>query len=270
MTIAELRARVQPPTSNPYDRYFTKRVSVFVTALLAPWGITANQVSAVNVFVGLAACGLIARAHLSTVIAGVILLHVYAVLDSVDGELARFRRQFSLNGLFLEDLSAFYLIVGFPLAVAICAQRTGSGAALLLLALSYAVFGRTAMAVARRAVIRSIHTKRPVSPAPPTDRRERSPGATVRRFVDDHLLNHTNIRVVVSTALAVEMLGSHTARVAAVLMGTAVVGLLVREGATIVHLLRGHLDDLLLETYADARTMNTDASSADGFHLARS
>jgi phosphatidylglycerophosphate synthase len=269
MTIAELRARLQPPTTNPYDRFFTRRVSVFVTAALAASNVTANQVSAANVLVGFGSCVLIALARPWTTVAGVLLIHLYAVLDSVDGELARLRQRFSLAGLFLEDLSAFYLIVGFPLAVAIVAERTGSGSVLLVLALIYAAFGRTAMAVARRAVMRSIRTHRPLSGRATPSHRSAT-GSLVQRLVDDHLLNHTNLRVVVSTALVVEIVTRGTARWAAMLMGIALVGLLARECATVLLLLRGGLDNLLLETYEDARTINRDPSSTDGFRLARS
>ena len=69
-----------------------------------------------------------------------LLIHLYSVLDSVDGELARLRKQFSLTGLFLEDLSAFYVIVGFPLATATLVYRSGLGTLPLILGILYGAF----------------------------------------------------------------------------------------------------------------------------------
>ena len=87
--IAELRKTVQRKTDNIYDTLFTRRVSVYLTAALASTGITANQVSVIGAVVGLGACAFIAFGSPALQLGGVALLHLYAVLDSVDGELAR-------------------------------------------------------------------------------------------------------------------------------------------------------------------------------------
>jgi phosphatidylglycerophosphate synthase len=269
MRIAELRRRVQPPTNNVYDTVFTRRFSILVTAALAPLGTTANQVTVANLLVGFAACLLIAFTDNQGVVAGVILLHVYAILDSVDGELARLRRQFSLKGLYLEDLSAFFMIVGFPLAVGVHIHRAGSGPEPLVLAILYAAFGRNSMAVARRAILRSVRTKRPVESS---SARQEMPSyiGTIRRVMDEHLLNHTNIRLAVSTAFLVEVLAGGPVTVTTWLMSAVLIGLLAREAAAILYLLRGHrLDTLLAEVYEDAKIVHTDPTDADGFRLAR-
>jgi hypothetical protein len=272
MRLSELRSNVQPPTSNPYDAYFTRHVSILVTASLSTLGISANQVSAVNLFVGLGACALIAFGDSRGVIAGIVLVHVYAVLDSVDGELARLRRKFSLKGLFLEDLSAFYMIVAFPLAVANHLMRADGGLLLLGLAGGYAAFGRNGMAAARRALLKSIRTKRPISADAPTGAMPDVHAGPMRRVIDGLLLNHTIIRAVVSIALLVETAwDARPPVVTGWILAAALAGLLVREVAAIALLLRNQtLDRMLDEIYRDARVVNRSASEADGIELARS
>jgi len=268
MNIGELRRAIQPPTNNLYDAFFTRRLSILLTAALAPAGTTANQVSTANLFVGIGGCLLIALAGTLGVLAGVILLHLYAILDSVDGELARFRKQFSLKGLFLEDLSAFYVIVMFPLAVGTFVYRSGVGAETLILAIFYAVLGRNSMSVARRAVLRSVRTRRPISPTQP--KRSQSRLTKLQRLVDEHLLNHTNIRVIVSTLLLVELFSGVPPRITAGLMSVVLLGLLVREALGIAHFVRtDSLETMLLDLYEDAKVVNTDPATADGFRLAR-
>ena len=95
--IRELRAS-QRRTPSLYDTWFTRRVSVYVTALALLLGLTPNMVSTANLLVGMAAWVLIALdIH---ALGGVVLIHVYAILDSVDGEVARHTRCFSLRGCF--------------------------------------------------------------------------------------------------------------------------------------------------------------------------
>jgi hypothetical protein len=201
--IAELRRTVQRKTGVLYDTYFTRRLSVYVTALLARTGVTPNQVSALNLLVGVGACGLIAFGEDGGVVAGAVLIHAYAILDSVDGELARLKRLYSLRGLFLEDWSAYTMINAFNLAVGTYLWRQGAGGGPLIGAILLAAFGRNAMPVARRAILKSLATARPdagpeVQTAEP--RRPPLPGA----FIRDNLLHVTNMWVVVSIGLLLE------------------------------------------------------------------
>ena len=232
--IAELRATVQRRTSNLYDTFFTRRVSIYVTAALAPTGVTANQVSAFGAVVGLASCALIAFGSPALQLTGVALLHLYAVLDSVDGELARLRRTFTLRGLFIEDLSAYAMINGFNLAAAWYLRRNGSGDLPLVGAVVLAAFGRNAMPVARRVILNALASGRAPTVAPSEPR----PPGRLRRLVEDQLLYQTNIWVVISTLIVVEIIVGRAAGVLPVLM-LALTGLLLKEVAVIAHLVRG-------------------------------
>ena len=113
--VRRLRATAQRTGGTLYDRLFTLRVSVYVTAVLLPLGVTPNMVSLLNLVIGISPWILIGLD--TCVLVGVLLIHVYAVLDSVDGELARAKGQSSLKGLFLEDYSAYAMINGYWLAM---------------------------------------------------------------------------------------------------------------------------------------------------------
>ncbi len=236
--IDDLRRRVQKKTSNVYDTLFTRRVSIYLTALLAPTKVTANHVSVVGAVVGLCACALIALGAPAAQVAGIALVHLYAVLDSVDGELARLRQTFSLKGLFIEDLSAYTMINAMNLAFAWVLHRDGHGVWPIVLAVAVAAFGRNAMPVARRAMMKSIESGRtPPAIAPAADRPEG--GSRVRAFIEEHVLHLTNIWVILTSFLLVEIVTGWRAGLVACAFAFFMAGLLAKEAAVVVHLSRG-------------------------------
>lgn len=259
---------VQQRTSHPYDTFFTRRVSIVITRALAPTRISANHVSAGNIAVGLAACALLAFGNWWQQVLGAALVHAYAVLDSVDGELARLRQDFTIRGLFLEDLSAYYVIVGFPMAVGIAVWQAGLSPLPLILSCGYAAFGRNGVAVARRAVLKSIQTRRPTRPM---EAGGFQGGSRLRHLIDGHLLNHTNIRAAISTVVIVEVAAGRSPVLAWWLLTIVVVGLLAREALTVFYFLRAStLDAMLWEVYRDARApVAQQITKADALRLAK-
>ena len=162
--------------------------------------------SAFNGLVAVSACTLIGLGtERWQVLLGIALVHVYAVLDSVDGELARLRRSFTIKGLFLEDLSAFTMINGFFLAVAWYLHRTTGSDTPVILAVAVVAFGRNAMQVARRAIWKWLESHRPVRGAKPGGDWSPSLIGHVRKLVEEHLLHYTNIWIALTTLIAVEL-----------------------------------------------------------------
>jgi len=216
--LASVRRSSQRSTRNLYDTVFTRRISAYITALLLPLHVSPNLVSAVNLGVGVVLCALIATGERHLVLAGALTFHLYAVLDSVDGELARAQGRSSLPGMFLEAWSAYLMINGFSLAVGAYLWRTGAGLVPLGLALFVAVFARNAAAVARRVVI-EVAEKAPsagmLPKEPPMNARPPDPdpaqmfprGLTtrLRHFVEESLLYQTNVWLVLSSLLVVEV-----------------------------------------------------------------
>jgi phosphatidylglycerophosphate synthase len=260
-TIAELRRTIQKRTSNVYDTVFTRRVSIYVTAALAPTGITANQVSVIAALVGGAACALIAFGTPPLQIAGALLIHLHLVLDSVDGELARLRKSFTLRGLFIEDHTAYTMINAVFLAVAWYLRRGGHGDWPVVAAVALAAFGRNAMPVARRVILNLVAAGRP----PRVAASEPRPPGGLRHFIEEQLLYSTNIWVVLSVLIIVEAATGRRAGVALV-YAYAVGGWLLKEAAIVAHLVRGEtlerqLADVRAQAAAADRASRTPAPS---------
>lgn len=209
--IGELRARAQRRGGSFYDRMFTRRISIFVTAALYPLGVAPNSVSFANTLVGLAGWLLVGSNTYPLI--GVLLVHLWAVLDSVDGELARLTRRFSLKGLFLEDHGAYVMINAYWLAMGwYLAQAIGRWWPLWLCA-GFVVFGRLAMPAARRALMKSVETGRPHQPGAQKISGidwQHAPTGLVR-FVFVDALHPTNMWAVTTIVLVFERwwLGSH-------------------------------------------------------------
>lgn len=269
--IAELRRQAQRRTSNVYDTWFTRRVSIYITAVLYPFGVSANAVSGFSWFVTLASCAMIGLGAGWQVYAGVAGVHLFAVLDSVDGELARLRKTFSLKGLFLEDLCAFTMINGMFLALGGYLARTTGELWPLALAVVTVAFGRNAMQVARRAVLKSVATRRPVvAEASRSGEIVRAPAvlASVRGFVEHHLLHFTNMWIITTTLILIEEVGGyhHVHLVLYAFCFFAAAVLLKELAAIATFVFTGALERQCLDVYESARTLPTEP--VDGLDLA--
>jgi phosphatidylglycerophosphate synthase len=251
-TLAEIRQRGQRKTGNLYDTYFTRRVSAFLTAALVPMKVSPNAVSVANIAVGAAACLLFAWAPSPWAAFGTVLVHLYAVLDSVDGELARYFRRPSLEGMFLENWSAYLMINGFFLAIGSYLWRRGEGVWPLALAVVVVALGRNAVPVARRTVLEVIErnpafARTQVSTA---DLEGRSPqgglptwAGRLRVFLEESLLYQTNVWIVLSTLVLVEELVGRAGRpLVLVAFVFYCIGYLAKEaGAVLLSIATPHL-----------------------------
>ena len=202
-TLREVRSLAQRRTSNLYDTYFTRIVSAWITTGLAPFGVSPNVVSLLNFIVGIGACVLIALGQSAeAVLVGVLLVHLYAVLDSVDGELARLLDKRSLKGMFLEDWSAYCMMTAFPLSIALYLQGRGASSLSVIIAVIYAVLGRNVMPALRRAISQSSAV-----PSTPSSvaRVSQSRVHGWRALAEDHVLHQTNIRLVLTSILLVHL-----------------------------------------------------------------
>jgi hypothetical protein len=96
------------------DRYAIRPVSLRLTALLAAMRATPNQVTCLNILVGVGAC--IAAAGLHLIAAGALII-LQVVLDSCDGELARLRHMSSKLGMWLDNVSDDLIDNAFVIAL---------------------------------------------------------------------------------------------------------------------------------------------------------
>ncbi|MGN6302210.1 MAG: CDP-alcohol phosphatidyltransferase family protein, partial [Angustibacter sp.] len=90
-------------------RWFLRAVSLRVTALLIRTPVTANQLTGLMIVVGLLAAVPLGASGPVTAVVGVVAIWVYFLLDLCDGEVARWRRQTSIKGVYL-DRVGHYLV----------------------------------------------------------------------------------------------------------------------------------------------------------------
>lgn len=98
-----LFASCRRPHDGLADKYVIRAVSTRLSRVLCAIGATPNQVTAVNILVGLVACAFAAFGTVDALIAAGCLVFLQLVLDSCDGELARIRHMHSRIGMILDN-----------------------------------------------------------------------------------------------------------------------------------------------------------------------
>jgi len=99
--------RMNKSFEGPVDALINWRFSMRITRVLArrSLAVTPNHVTIVAILVGLTASWLASRASYAGFALAGVLLELNSILDSVDGELARLRYQYSKVGQWLDNLS---------------------------------------------------------------------------------------------------------------------------------------------------------------------
>ncbi|MFY9487084.1 MAG: hypothetical protein WAP35_00095 [Solirubrobacterales bacterium] len=93
---------------------FVRRLSIRLTRLLLPTGLSANQVTVGGILIGLIGAGLLAINEFWAQIAALLLLQLSFVLDFCDGEIARFEREIEgrssgMGGAYLDWVGHYYI-----------------------------------------------------------------------------------------------------------------------------------------------------------------
>jgi phosphatidylglycerophosphate synthase len=119
--ISELR-QIAQSTKTSADRRLSYRffrlLSIYITRVLLHTPVTANQVTVLSILTGIAGIVLIAQQSAAIAIAGYLLMFLYHVLDKVDGEIARARKNFSIHGIYLDNIGHHLTGGGLILATA--------------------------------------------------------------------------------------------------------------------------------------------------------
>jgi phosphatidylglycerophosphate synthase len=103
----------------PVDALINWRFSMRITRLLArrSLAVTPNQVTVIAILLGLAAAFVASRGGYAAIAIAGVMFWLNAILDCVDGELARLRFQYSKLGQWLDNLSDEVVDNAFPVAV---------------------------------------------------------------------------------------------------------------------------------------------------------
>jgi len=108
ITIKELREICQGPKSvhdTWYVKTFLRSASIYVTRMLIGTSVTPNQVTCAAIFIGISASLCFLAPQLRIRVLGVILLQLWFIFDAVDGEIARYRKVESVNGVFFDRVA---------------------------------------------------------------------------------------------------------------------------------------------------------------------
>ena len=103
-TIKELRKICQKKPTTLTGK-IQRRISIYLTRLLLPTGISANQTSILDMLIGIIAGIFFLTAQKWLILVGALIFFFWNTIDYVDGEIARYRKDCSLSGEFLDRLN---------------------------------------------------------------------------------------------------------------------------------------------------------------------
>ena len=95
-----------------YGRFFVWKISAPITYLLVRTPISANQVTVIQEILGTIGAIMLAVPSIKIMLLGIFLIQFGFILDCVDGEVARYKGQSSVRGVFL-DLIGHQIVIPF-------------------------------------------------------------------------------------------------------------------------------------------------------------
>ncbi|MFC8080237.1 CDP-alcohol phosphatidyltransferase family protein [Streptomyces sp. NPDC057307] len=128
-SVAELRPVVHPPgvkdrRSGEHwgGRLYMREISLRVDRYLVNTRVTPNQLTYVMTVAGALALPALLVPGITGAVLGVVAVQLYLLLDCVDGEVARWKKQYSMTGVYLDRVAAYLcdaaVLVGFGLRAA--------------------------------------------------------------------------------------------------------------------------------------------------------
>ncbi len=111
--------------SSWWVKLWVRRASFLFTYLFINLGFSSNAVTALSIFVTLAGCVCFAISTNACVIAAVILINLWLILDCVDGNIARCMKQKKRYGEFVDAMGGYFTVAFVYLAMGICAFHRG-------------------------------------------------------------------------------------------------------------------------------------------------
>jgi phosphatidylglycerophosphate synthase len=123
-SIQELREMLQKEKvapqgwRRPLGYYALQRFpSIYITRFLLPTPLTPNQITVIGFFIGLIGCVFVLQWAWHLKLIGIGLLYLNVLFDKVDGELARYKKIYSLKGIYLDYVNHFLIPPLFLLAL---------------------------------------------------------------------------------------------------------------------------------------------------------
>ena len=101
--------RRQDKSTNFWVYLFNRNISFYPTWIFLRLGMSANQVTFFSIIIGLVGCLYFSIGGKNNFIIGAILINVWAILDCVDGNMARLLNSTSSYGWFLDSITGLLL-----------------------------------------------------------------------------------------------------------------------------------------------------------------
>lgn len=187
-----------------YAKYVVRPFSIYITKILLYTPITANQVSLIGMIFGICGAFAIGYGTVQSGIIGVMLLQFGYLLDCIDGEIARYYKQSSVNGIFIDFLGHRIVIPLIFLGAAFMIYMNNQNIYMLIIGILGAEASSSPLNTVKRNVIMSlsIHsnldhydfqklsrdsdTKKEITPTP----------STIERFMKAILFYPGNMNVI--------------------------------------------------------------------------
>jgi phosphatidylglycerophosphate synthase len=103
-------------------RLYMREVSLRIDRHLVPTSVTPNQLTYLMTVCGVLAAPALLVPGIGGAVLGVVMVQLYLLLDCVDGEIARWKKQFSLSGVYMDRVGAYLtdaaVLVGFGMRAA--------------------------------------------------------------------------------------------------------------------------------------------------------
>ncbi|MEU1533140.1 CDP-alcohol phosphatidyltransferase family protein [Streptomyces fagopyri] len=129
--LEELRHVIHPPgklesrAEHWAGRLYMRSVSLRVTRLALGTRFSPNQITAVMVVAGVLSGVALVLPGLGGAVLSVVFMQLYLLLDCVDGEVARWRRQYSPLGVYLDRLGAYLADAAVMVGMGVRASELG-------------------------------------------------------------------------------------------------------------------------------------------------
>ncbi|WP_214109902.1 CDP-alcohol phosphatidyltransferase family protein [Acrocarpospora catenulata] len=130
-SVAELRAKAQPEMTLERRNgehwaglLYMRRLSIYVTWLLARTPITPNQVTGLMIVSGVLAGAVLALPGLWAAVGAALLIQLYLLLDCSDGELARWTGRTSIAGVYLDRVGHYFAEAALLIGLGFRASET--------------------------------------------------------------------------------------------------------------------------------------------------
>lgn len=111
--------------SSWWVKLWVRKASFPFTFLFINMGFSPNAVSVLSIAFVLAACIGYMISTPAAIITAVVLINVWLILDCVDGNIARCRKQKTIYGEFVDDIGGYYVVAFIYLAIAFCVYNIG-------------------------------------------------------------------------------------------------------------------------------------------------